>query len=101
MTREILPAPNRRPAPAIYDPDARSYGMTARETVALAARWWDRTGRHLMRAPGLRDPDSGVPSGILRGLAWHALDARERQAVIVAHFVHKLAPRLAPPAGGA
>lgn len=91
---EIVPQPNRRHPLAAYDPDARVLGMTERETVVLAARWWDRTGRHLARNPDLRDPALGLASGILRGLPWDQLDARERQAVVLAHFVHRLAPLL-------
>jgi hypothetical protein len=92
--QEILPQPDRRPPRARHDPDARVLGMTERDMVRLAARWWDRSGRHLMRAPDLRDPAVGLASGILRGLPWDELAARERQAVVLAHFAHKLRPRL-------
>ena len=91
---ELLPLPNRRQPLARHDPTARAFGMTEREMVALAERWWDRTGRHLMRAEHLHNPDIGLASGILRGLSWVELDARERQAVVLAHFAHRVAPAL-------
>lgn len=93
---ETLPAPARpRGEIATFDPDQRFLGMTEREVVRLAERWWDRTGRRLMRNPDLHNPDVGVPSGILRGLPWSQLIARERQQVILAYHQHYLLPKLA------
>lgn len=93
---ETLPAPARpRTEIATFDPQRRYLDMTEREVVALAERWWDRTGRRLMRHPDLRNPDVGVASGILRGLRWSQLNARERQQVILAYHQHYLLPKLA------
>lgn len=94
---ERLPLPEQKPHRRLlaYDPQARALGMTEAEAVALAARWWDRTGRHLIRHPDWQNPMLGLRSGITRGLPWQELDARERQAVILAHWRHILLPRLA------
>lgn len=54
----------------------------------MAARWWDRTGRHLIRNPEFRDPDIGFPSGITRGLEWEHLGRRERSQVVQMHHHH-------------
>lgn len=57
-------------------------GLRVREAVAGARQWWDRTGRHLIGAPDWRNADLGVPSGIMRGLAWDELSGAEKVRVV-------------------
>lgn len=78
-----------------FDRSRRALGIAEGEVVELAERWWDRTGRHLIRQPEWRDPDAGFDSGITRGLAWMQLGALERQKVILAFWQCKVAPKLA------
>ncbi len=59
-----------------------SGGLCLREVIARTRGWWDQTGRHLIRARDWRDADLGVPSGIMRGLAWDELSGAERQRVM-------------------
>lgn len=77
-------------------------GITVREAVRCAERWWDKFGRHMMKkvankergqdkfrggdgkAPAIFVRGSEIdviPSGILRGLPWDQLDAGERSRV--------------------
>lgn len=82
----------------LADPDLRlPSGMTLAEALRRARAWWDREGRHVARNPELRDPDAGLCSGILRGLAFDALSREEAAAVIEAWHRDKVLS-LIPPA---
>lgn len=73
------------PGVAIDDPHARfPSGMEVGEAVRMAAKWWDREGRHVARNPEFRDPDVGIKSGITRGLPFEDLTAREATMIVVA-----------------
>jgi hypothetical protein len=70
------------------DQGRTSAGLPVREAVALAACWWQDIGRQLAN-PELKDPDLGVPSGIMRGLPWDELTRDERLRVVKAwHDAH-------------
>ena len=80
------------------DPDARlDTGMKVQEAITLTQRWWNGTGRHLMKKDGPKgesqavtlDPgdDNFIPSGILNGVPWDELSQRER-LTIVKHWHH-------------
>lgn len=71
-------------------------GMTVREVLARAEAWWDATGRHVMgrefnrlrgtarTAKGIIIPGEAtqdLPSNILNGEPWAALNTRERAEV--------------------
>ena len=92
--------------PAIYSPDDKlSCGLTGREAIEQARAWWDKRGRHLAGAAGLkafnkiavggkttfgRGPmlrvapsfEPLLPSGILRGLPWEQLTRDECLRVV-------------------
>jgi len=77
--------------------DARlDTGMKVREAAERAALWWEKTGRRMMQShkPGQefaskdeKDPNF-IPSGILNGMPWEALERHEQMRVIKAwhHF---------------
>ena len=87
----------------MFDPESRlpSSGMKVVEAIAKAEAWWDKTGRYLidksvnqeerercmlvaLGGPGIVLPGEMVattPSGILNGLPWHELNAREKLAI--------------------
>ena len=60
-------------------------GLTLREAATRAQKWWDTEGRHQFRNPEFRDPDVGLPSGILRGLPFDEL-SREELAAVIEHW---------------
>lgn len=60
-------------------------GLSMKEAVARARKWWDGTGRHLFANPEWRDPGLGLASGITRGLAFDAL-TREEAAAVTEHW---------------
>lgn len=78
-------------------------GMTAQEAIRRACAWWEGKGRHMMRqnlqrqkhspassdkgmgAPfAVKDPDdpSFLPSGLIHGEPWDALDRREKIQIV-------------------
>lgn len=85
------------------DPDARlDTGMKVSEALQHAQKWWDKTGRHQMRKDGGKGSDKSVsldpassnfiPSGILNGEIFDALNKREKTQVVKAwhhHYVRK------------
>jgi hypothetical protein len=92
---EYLPVPDLTPDEvATFDEARRVLGVTERELVAIGGAWWDRTGRHLIRAPEWRNPDAGLPSRITRGLPFAELTPIERQRVTIACWLHKIVPAL-------
>lgn len=75
------------------DPDARlDTGMKVSEAVSLASKWWNETGRHLMRKDGAKGSDKAVSldpsspnfaaSGVLNGEPFETLNKRERSQVV-------------------
>lgn len=101
----------------INDPDAKlDTGMTVREAVASARHWWEKYGRrdmksHLKRqnmSPASNNKGMGgqfatlspddpnfLPSGIIHGQPWDALNKREQiQVVKVWHHFHIRKPDL-------
>lgn len=78
--------------------------MTVTEAISRAAKWWDKTGRHLMRKDGPAglekafslDPDSEnfIQSGILNGVIWDGLNKREKLFIVKAwHHVFIRSPQ--------
>ena len=89
---------------SIGDPDQRfDTGMKVGEAIRRAREWWTRTGAREMALQGMRqakkptspakglggafaslDPDNAnfLPSGIIAGLDWDALDKREQLMVV-------------------
>lgn len=80
------------------DPTAKlDTGMTVQEAAARAEAWWEKTGRKMMlkKSTGKNpfasldknDPNF-MPSGLLAGRPWDALEKREKLMVIKAwhHF---------------
>jgi hypothetical protein len=85
----------------MYD-DKLDTGMKASEAIERASKWWDATGRHVMRKDGLKGSDHGasmdpnspnyIPSGILNGIVWDGLTKDEKHKVVKAwhhEFVRK------------
>lgn len=83
------------------DGDARlDTGMTVKEAIARAERWWDGTGAKLMRRERQRgkgrefvssmspDDPNGLPSAVLNGRPWDTLRKSEKLHVVKAwhHF---------------
>jgi hypothetical protein len=92
---EYLPVPDLTPEEvATFDAARRVLGVTEGELVAIGRAWWDRTGRHLIRAPEWRNPDAGIQSRITRGLPFEQLTPIEQQRVAIACWLHKIAPAL-------
>lgn len=93
-TERLPPATLTSQELATFDEARRVLGVTERELVQIAGRWWNRTGRHLIRHPDFRSPDAGLPSGITRGLAFAELQPIEQQRVTLACWTHKIVPAL-------
>ena len=75
------------------DPSAKlDTGMTVSEAIKRTRDWWQSTGRGLMLGEaGKRmgqfskaNPDDAnfIPSGIINGLEWDALDTREKLRLV-------------------
>lgn len=72
-------------------------GMKASEALDHAGKWWDASGRFLMKNHDAKaeaekvslDPDNDnfLPSGIVNGLPWDELDKREK-LTITKHWHH-------------
>jgi hypothetical protein len=95
MTDEI-----RRIAPPSLDPMQERFpstGMMVGEAISRASRWWDVTGRHLVKQDSnvvevgrkvrkgfvMRGEDvPEIRSGILMGLPWDRLDRLEQGSVV-------------------
>lgn len=62
---EHLPGPDGKP------------GITRREAIIASHKWWDETGRHLIRTGFVRNASvqDFIPSGILLGKPWAELTA--------------------------
>jgi hypothetical protein len=92
---EYLPVPDLTPDEVATFDEARTVlGVTEGELVAIGGKWWDRTGRHLIRNPEFRDPGIGLVSRITRGLPFDQLTPIERQRVTLACWLHKIVPAL-------
>lgn len=52
-------------------------GLTWMEAARHARLWWNGKGRFLLGNPEFKDPDLGIPSGILRGLPFEQLTRAE------------------------
>lgn len=78
-------------------------GMTVAEAVRRAADWWNKIGRHGIKASNFNqvliqkvhtqgkgpllkrtDKEQDLPSGILRGLPWDELDRQEQKDIVKA-----------------
>jgi hypothetical protein len=90
----------RRIAPPSLDPMQERFpstGMMICEAISRASRWWDITGRHLVKQDsnvvevgrkvrkGFVMRGENIPeirSGILMGLPWDRLDRLEQSSVV-------------------
>lgn len=67
------------------DPHARfASGMETGEAVRRAAQWWNTIGRRVIAWPEFQNQDTGLKSGITRGLPFDQLTAAEATRVVVA-----------------
>ena len=83
--------------------DRLDTGMKVTEAIARAAAWWDRIGRHGVKASNFNqvliqkvhaqgrgpllkrtDKEQDLPSGILRGLQWDELSKVEQKEIVKA-----------------
>lgn len=75
-------------------------GMTVREAVDRTIQWWAKTGRRQMiemreHQAGTKgkfrlldaNDDNYIPSGIVNGLEWSALNKREK-LMVIKHWHH-------------